>query len=398
VNFFGLFSIVFTGLILNRMAASFVWYSSDILIIFAIISVSGLFAFVPLNLADRFGRKPFILIFNGLFLFTIIGSALAPTTTIFIIFRFASGIFGVSVSTVMISEEVPARYRGKAIGIVTGIAMSSSILAAYLFTLTEQSLDMWRYLYTAVCAIGLILISILWLKLRESRRYAYIKEKIRLNNSPFRVWKRKYLKILGLSSLVLFFSNWIYLTIKRYFVIFLEGERASLGFTEELIGTWMIYIYLGSIIGYYLSGYLADSLGRKRTVYLTVFSYFIGSLIFLFSWNLVLIFIGLFILNLTFAVFNTIASFLSYEFFPTEIRSVGAGWVISFATISSVVGNLIMYEIVEALGGWGIMFLIVGTSCLAALIIVMYFIPETRKRVVEEIYFTEIEKLNVEPM
>ncbi|MHA1650784.1 MAG: MFS transporter [Candidatus Helarchaeota archaeon] len=397
VTFFGLFSIVFTGLCFNRMAISFGWDSADTLIIFAIISISGLFSVLPRYFADRFGRKPLIIILNNIFLILIIGSTLAPETSSFMIFRFFAGLFGVNIASVMISEEVPARHRGRALGAATGIGMTSSLLAAYLYTFTGQSEDMWRYLYAIVCTIGMILITILWFKIKETKRFAHIKAKGKeyLNSSLLSVFHKKYLKILVLSSLVLLLTNWIYMTIKRYFVFFLTEERGSLGFNEEVIGTWMIFIYVGSILGYYFSGYFADLIGRKKTIYITVCTYFIGSVIFLYTWEIWLIFMGLFILNISFAIYRMIADILAVEFFPTELRSSGSGWIIAFASISSIVGNFIMYFIVESLGEWGLSFFIVGTICLIALVIVTLFIPETKQRVVEEIYLTEIEKLEV---
>ena len=290
------------------------------------------------------------------------------------------------------SEEVPARYRGKTIGLYTGIGMSSSILASYLFTFVGLSMDMWRYIYSTVCLSGLIIIIILWFKIRETNRFVYCKTSNRTHQSIFQVFQKKYLKILALSGLALFFTDWIYLTIKRYFVIFLKEERASLGFTEQLIGTWLIFIYMGSIIGYYLSGILADHLGRKKSIYINVVLYFIGSLVFLFFWDISLIFIGLFILNLTFAIYRLIVEILAVEFWPTELRGIGSGWAFVITSTSGIIGNFTMFFLVKNLGGWGNMFLVIGTICLIALAIVIYFIPETKQRIVEEIYSTEIEK------
>ena len=105
------------------------------------------------------------------------------------------------------------------------------------------------------------------------------------------------------------------------------------------------------------------------------------------------IFIGLFILNITFAVIRLIVDLLAVEFFPTEIRSSGSGWVIVFATLSGIIGGFVMYGLVESLGGWGLTFLLVGTICLVTLVVLTHFLPETKQRVVDEIYLTEIEKL-----
>ncbi|NVM27770.1 MAG: MFS transporter [Candidatus Helarchaeota archaeon] len=392
VTFFGLFGVVYTGLIIPKIMSSFDWDDSAMLTIFAITGAAGLFTVIPRFLADRYGRKPCLLIFTLISFSLVIGSNLAEDALPFVLLRFSAGFFGINLSAVIMSEEVPARHRGKAFGVITGIGMTSSLLAAYLFTYTELSEDMWRLLYNVVFISGLILISVFWFKLKETRRFT----QSRINNQPkqslFVVFSRKYIKILFLSGLLLFFTTWIYLTIKFFFTRFLELERSALNLTAEIIGTWMIFIYIGSIIGYYFSGYLADKIGRKKSVYLTASIYFIGSLIFLNTWNVTLIFISLFILNVSFAIFRLIADILAVEFFQTDIRAVGSGWVFAFAAIANVLGIFILRFLREMLGSYGITFLIIGTSCLIALVIMTFFIPETKQRVVEEIYMTEIEK------
>ena len=394
MNFYSLFSIVFSGLILNNYLASFGIQNKDLFLVFTLTSIAGLFTIIPRYLTDRFGRKPLILLNNVILLACTIGSSIAPNIIFFIFFSFIGGAFGVNISSLFIAEEVPARNRGKTIGLYTGIGMSSSILAAYLFTFVGSLTDIWRWrlIFSTVCLSGLVILIILWFKIKETKRFAYCKKNNSTNQSIFRVFQKNYLKILALSGLTLFLTDWIYLTIKRYFVLFLIEERGSLGFTTALIGTWLTFIYTGSIIGYYLSGILADHLGRKKSIYLTVAIYFIGSLIFLFFWDIPTIFIGLFILNLTFAIYRLIAEILAVEFWPTELRGIGSGWVFVIAATSGIIGNLVMYFLFDPLGGWDNLFLIIGTICLIALVIVTSLIPETKQRVVEEIFSTEIEK------
>ncbi|MHA1131276.1 MAG: MFS transporter [Candidatus Helarchaeota archaeon] len=399
ITFFGLFSIVYTSLINYNIGLSFGWDAArgEILFYFAIIGIGPLFAIFPRFLADRFGRKPMILVFSIISTSAVIGSNLSFDTSLFIILRIISGIFGINISTIIISEEVPARHRGKAIGSVTGIGMTASLLAAYLLTLSGP-VDMWRYIYSIVAFIGLILVGLFWFKLKETRRFTNLTESERLSHSIFKPFQKKYRKILTLSSLTLFLTTWIYLTIKYYFRYFFENERASLASTllsEEFLGYLLMPIFIGSIIGYYSAGYLSDKIGRKKTIYITVGIYFIGSIIFLNTWDISLIIISFFIINTSFAIFRLVAEILAVEFFQTDIRAAGSGWVFTFASIAGVVGNLIMFYLVDALGGWGNTFFAIGTSCLIALIVITSFLPETKHRIVEEIIFTEIENIEI---
>ncbi len=391
LTFFSLFSIVFSTLISENIEVSFGWAEGQILVIFGIIGIGALFAIVPRYLADRYGRKPFVLLFAMISTSALIGSNFSFNTPIFILLRIVAGIFGINLATILISEEVPARHRGKAIGVITGIGMTSSLLAAYLLRYAGP-LDMWRYLYSIVSFIGLLIICALWFKLKETRRFVRLKGKERLSHSIFKPLKRKYLKILLLSGLTLFLTTWIYFTIKYYFRFFFKYDRGDFIHEAEL-GLWMMPIFIGSIIGYYSAGYLSDKIGRKKSIYITVNIYFIASIFFLTTLNKTLIFISFFVINISFAIFRLIAEILAVEFFQTDVRAAGSGWVFTFAALAGVVGNFVMKFLKDTLGSWGLMFFIVGTSCLIALLIVTSFIPETKQRVVEEIYMTEIEKV-----
>jgi len=198
-----------------------------------------------------------------------------------------------------------------------------------------------------------------------------------------------------LSVALIFLTDWIYLTIKRYFVVFLLIERPSLGslLTEENLGILTILVYIGSILGYYFSGYFANKVGgNKRAIYISVLMYFVGSLMFLFDYsNIFVVFIGLFIVNLSYAFYRLIVEILAEIFFPTKLRSTGNGWVVLFASILSIGSNFAMYFLLNLIGNWAFMFFIIGTACLIALSLVTHFIPETNGRSVEEIYVTEIE-------
>jgi len=407
-SFFNTFTLIFSGLILNQIAISFSWNPNDILIVFSIISIGGLFTIIPHYLTDRFGRKPLILLMNILFYTSIIGSAFAPDTLIFIIFQIIASIFGIDLYAVWISEEIPAQYREKAIGVVSGISMSSAILAGYLLIFTGLSEDMWRYLYSAISLGAIIIITILWVKIKETRLFLHSKQKAELeieidtyNNgngsrfskrSLFMIFQRKYLKILILSVALIFLTDWIYLTIKRYFVVFLLIERPNLSLNEEMLGILTILVYIGSILGYYFSGYFSNKVGgNKRAIYISILMYFAGSLMFLFDYNMYIVFIGLFIVNLSYAFYRLIIEILAEIFFPTKIRTTGNGWVYLFASAIGIGSNFTMYFLLNIIGEWALMFFIIGTICLIALGLVTHFIPETNGRSVEEIYITEIE-------
>ena len=80
----------------------------------------------------------------------------------------------------------------------------------------------------------------------------------------------------------MFTSQWIYSGgIKRYFTVFLFEEKGFNPFSfgsfqpfrnDAFIGFLSMFAYVGSIIGYWLSGYFGDRFGRKNSIYGDAFS------------------------------------------------------------------------------------------------------------------------------
>ena len=192
-----------------------------------------------------------------------------------------------------------------------------------------------------------------------------------------------------MSSLLLFLTQFIYLTIKRYFKPFLVDER---GFDNGTVGLWMIFIYIGSILGYYLSGYLADRLGRRRSIYITATSYFIFSITFVISRTRWVIFLSFFGLNLSFSIFMIVATIYSFEFYSTKERSTGSGWVQVLGNSAWVFANLVISIFVYSLKfSWGETFLILCFLPIL-MIILTYFMPETKALELEIIVEKFVEK------
>jgi SP family arabinose:H+ symporter-like MFS transporter len=409
-SFFNAFILIFSGLILTQVVSSFSQNFNDILIIFSIISIGGVFTIIPNYLTDRYGRKPLVVLINLLFYSSIIGSAFAPSSLLFIFFQIIAAIFGIDLYAVWISEELPARYREKTIGIVAGFSMFSALLAGFLFIYTSLSEDMWRYLYSGVALFAIIILTGLWFRIKETRSFLSCKQEgdqhqemveetstntpeSNTKRSLFAIFQRKYMKILILGTTLIFLTDWIYMTIKRYYVVFLLAERPDLGLTEETLGLWTVFVYIGSILGYYFSGYFSHRVGsNKKTIYFSVLLYFVGSIMFLFTYsNAFIIFMGLFIVNFAYAFFRLISEVQAQVFFPTKLRATGNGWVMLFATLVGIGSNFAMYFLLDILGGWANMFFAVGTVCLFALVLVTRLVPETNGRSVEELYLTEIE-------
>ena len=126
------------------------------------------------RVADRYGRKPGLMMAAVIFAVSSLGIALAKTLTVFLMIRFTAGI-GVGMASMLcpmyIAEISPAAVRGRNVAInqltvVIGILVTN--LVNYL--LANKGVDAWRWMFgLGVVPSAIFLIGVIWLP--ESPRW-----------------------------------------------------------------------------------------------------------------------------------------------------------------------------------------------------------------------------------
>jgi SP family xylose:H+ symportor-like MFS transporter len=126
------------------------------------------------NIADRYGRKPGLIIAALIFAVSSIGIAFSATLTYFLILRFAAGI-GVGMASMLcpmyIAEISPAEVRGRNVAInqltvVIGILVTNMVN----YFLADHGADSWRWMFgLGVVPSAIFLIGVTWLP--ESPRW-----------------------------------------------------------------------------------------------------------------------------------------------------------------------------------------------------------------------------------
>lgn len=369
--------------------------------------------------ADRFGRRPVLLIIAILYLISAVGCAVANNVTTLIIFRFIGGI-GVGGSSVVapmyISEISPAYIRGRMtalfqFNVIFGILMA--YVSNYLFR--SVGTEPWRWMLGIEGVPAFIYFALLFLipespryliKIGQIARARLVLEKIikssvdqqveeirmsleKLSESTNRLFSKRYFKPVSIAFLVAMFNQFSGINAILYYAprIF---ELSGLNFSDSLFQSILIGITNGifTIVGMIL----IDRAGRKillitgsfgmsvclalvaRTFYTQDFGGFV-----------LLIYLLVYIMFFAFST-GAVIWVLIAEIFPNNIRGKGQSlgsfthWF--FAALVTFTFPVVIKEINS---GAGHTFMFFSFMMIVQAIVVWKYFPETKRRTLEEL-------------
>ena len=314
-------------------------------------------------LADRFGRKK-ILLFTILMMsvFTAL-NAVAPDPFTMGILRLLAGIgLGGALPQpgIYISEYVPAKYRGRILGLVEASWVYGALLSlAFPFLL--YPMFGWRLTFL-VALIPLVLLPIVHFFAPESVRFLFYKGKTdeaqrlvskhKLSVDDFReeqaqvqvthrfrsalgeIWSKQFRKrtlMLWVAWGVLVYSyHGIFTWLPTFYA-------TSLDLTVVRSIQWVLIVTLAQIPGYYTAALLLDRVGRKKIailylVFAGVGSALLGLVIDLSSilfWSIVISFFNL-------GAWSALYAYTP-ELYPTRIRGTASGAAASIGRLAGVI-------------------------------------------------------------
>lgn len=234
-----------------------------------------------------------------------------------------------AVGSVLIAETIRAQHRGKGVGFVqSGWAIGWGLAALFytvLFSVFAEELA-WRIMFW----IGILPALLVFFIRRHVPESAVFVRSERLSKAgrprggSLHIFGPRMLRTTVLASLLALGAQGGYYAITTWLPLFLRTTR-DLSVTTT--GSNLFIVVAGSFIGYLTAAYMADRLGRRRT--LTLFA--------LMSFATVCLYMGLplsdrQIMLMGFplgffasGVFSPVGAFFS-ELFPTRMRGSGQGF------------------------------------------------------------------------
>ncbi len=368
---------------------------------------------------DIYGRRFMLRIMAFLFLFSMLGTGLAPNISVFVVARFLGGIAvgGASVLTPMyISEIAPPELRGRLVAtnqlaIVTGILVA--FFSDYLIDSVLQG--SWRWMFLAGVFPSLIFGILLFFIPRSPRwlmkvnREDEARHVIELVNpeadvdemissireslvfeAKFKnisIFKKPYLRLVIIGLAIGMFNQLAGINVIMYYSTDIFRDA---GFSAESALLQSVLIGFTNLIFTIIAMTLIDKFGRKFLLYIGAggISVFLG----LFSWAFIsgnttgFILVSLLIGYIAFFAFSqgAVIWVILSEMFPTNIRARGTAigsfshWIFNFAIA-------LLFPVVSAKTGVGWVFVFFTIATLLSLIFYRYALVETKGKSLEEI-------------
>ena len=349
-----------------------------------IVNLGTVIAYLLVRSADRWGRKPVLTITIAGYTLASLATAFAPNVYVFAVCQLAGRIFLIAewaVAMVFAAEEFPASRRGLVIGLIQAQSSLGSIVCAGLVPLLLKLPWGWRTIYV-VGVIPLLIIAVARRSIKETRRF---EEQVQAGPTPqlplMRIWstpyKKRLLQVAGLWALT-------YLCTQTAIVFWKEFAVSERHFTDGQVGLAMTLAAGGSMPFVFAAGKLLDRVGRRvgaifvflATVAGVAGAYLLASPVLL---GLALA-IGIFGTNSVLPVLNAFTT----ELFPTELRSDAFAWANNLLGRTTYVVAPFLVGIAAERIGWSGAVSLTTLGPLAALVLILWLMPETRGKELEE--------------
>lgn len=288
-----------------------------------------------------------------------------------------------AVGSVLVAETIEARHRGKAAGLVQSswsVGWALAALAFWIVTLTTPPETAWRIVFW-LGLLPVLFVFYIRRRLDEPAVYLATRRASRARPSLLQIFRGDLLRVTVLATLLSTGMLAGYYSITQWLPTYLVTERhLSQGSTTG----YVLMVILGSWIGYLVSAWLADVIGRRRGFML--FAAAAAVLVVAYTrmplaggMLLVGFALGFFVLG----IFAGMGAYLA-ELYPGPVRGAGQGFSYSIGRGIGGFCPLLIGQLSNRvpLGDSIAAFTVAAYSLV---IVVAWILPETRGKALSEV-------------
>jgi len=370
---FDFFILVF---VLSDIAANFHVSITDVsLAIMLTLAVRPVGALLFGRLAEKYGRRPILML--NIIAFTIFEllSAWSPTLIWFLVFRVIygvamGGVWGVASSLAM--ETIPDRSRGLMSGVFQAGYPCGYLLASIVFGLC-YGLVGWRGMFL-IGAVPVLLLPFIYFKVPESPVWLAARER-KETVALLPVLKSHWKLCIYLVLLMACFNFFSHGTQDLY-PTYLKVQH---GFDPHTVSIIAIFYNIAAILGGILFGSLSEKIGRKKAIMIAAFLALPVLPLWAFSSGSWMVGIGAFLMQfMVQGAWGVVPGWLT-ELVPASARAVLPGFVYQLGNLVASVNATLQSKIAVANGNdYGMAMAVVAGTVAVLICVIVAFGRETR--------------------
>jgi len=370
---FDFFILVF---VLSDIAANFHVSITDVsLAIMLTLAVRPVGALLFGRLAEKYGRRPILML--NIIAFTIFEllSAWSPTLIWFLVFRVIygvamGGVWGVASSLAM--ETIPDRSRGLMSGVFQAGYPCGYLLASIVFGLC-YGLVGWRGMFL-IGAVPVLLLPFIYFKVPESPVWLAARER-KETVALLPVLKSHWKLCIYLVLLMACFNFFSHGTQDLY-PTYLKVQH---GFDPHTVSIIAIFYNIAAILGGIFFGSLSEKIGRKKAIMIAAFLALPVLPLWAFSSGSWMVGIGAFLMQfMVQGAWGVVPGWLT-ELVPATARAVLPGFVYQLGNLVASVNATLQSKIAVANGNnYGMAMAVVAGTVAVLICLIVAFGRETR--------------------
>jgi SHS family lactate transporter-like MFS transporter len=327
-------------------------------------------AFLFGRFADRYGRRPVLMVNIGVYSLLSFATAFAPSVTGLLIIRALfgvgmGGIWGVSSSLAM--ERIRKEARGVVSGLLQSGYSSGYLVAALVYGILFPLIG-WRGMFMVGLLPAIILIPFILVAVPESPTFAAAEKKPSIFAVLADHWKLAIYSILLMTAFN-FYSH----GTQDIYPTFLQRQH---GLSVATTSSLTILGNIGAILGCFVGGTFSQHFGRRRVMITSALLSILVIYLWAYSSTVAMLALGAFLMQFfNQGAWSTVPAHLN-ELSPKAARGTFPGTVYQLGNLLASVNLPLQTTIAEQQHSYGIAMAIVALCAALAVSLLLAFGPE----------------------